>query len=183
MQMLRMLNTSSFDHHNKAYQALLTTQANLACDITAASDSDINETTRYFHGFGKDSRWWLTNDVEIVIPEGVRRIGSQAFAGFVPVRSLSLPSTLEKIGRECFVDCIRLESVSLPPSVGTVPPAAFQGCLVLRSASAPGARTVASFAFAQCPDLADVQIPQTASVDFWAFRDSPNAKFAEPERQ
>lgn len=134
---------------------------------------DGSETTRFFHGFGKDSRWWLTNDVELVIPEGVRRIGSQAFAGFVPVRSLSLPSTLEEIGRECFVDCIRLESVSLPPSIAAVPPAAFQGCLALRSASAPGARTVAPFAFAQCPDLADVQIPQPASVDFWAFRDSP----------
>ena len=57
MQMLRMLNTSSFDHHNKAYQALLTTQANLACDITAASDSDINETTRYFQAHGDKEKY------------------------------------------------------------------------------------------------------------------------------
>ena len=143
---------------------------------------DRPDTTRFFHMPDKAGRWWRTNAVELVIPEGVRRIGSQAFAGFAPARSLSLPSTLEEIGRECFASCIRLESVSLPPSVAVVPPAAFQGCLVLRSASAPGAKTVAPFAFAQCPDLAEVQLPQTASVDFWAFRDSPNAKFAEPER-
>ena len=137
---------------------------------------DGSETTRFFHGPDKAGRWWRTNAVELVIPEGVRRIGSLAFAGFAPARSLSLPSTLEEIGRECFVDCIRLESVSLPPSVSTVPPAAFQGCLALRTASAPGARTVAPFAFAQCPDLVDVQLPQEASVDLWAFRDSPCAK-------
>lgn len=57
MQMLQMLNTSSFDHHNKAYQALLATQANLACDITATSDSDINETTRYFQVHGDREKY------------------------------------------------------------------------------------------------------------------------------
>ena len=57
MQMLQMLNTSSFDHHNKAYQALLATQANLACDITATSDSDINETTRYFQVHGDKEKY------------------------------------------------------------------------------------------------------------------------------
>ena len=145
---------------------------------------DGSETTRFFHGFNEATgRWWRTNAVELVIPEGVRRIGSLAFAGFAPARSLSLPSTLEEIGRECFVDCIRLESVSLPSSIAAVPPAAFQGCLALRSVSAPGARTVAPFAFAQCPDLAEVRLPDEATVDFWAFRDSPNAQFAEQGRQ
>ena len=57
LQMLHMLNTSSFDHHNKAYQALLTTQANLACDITATSDSDINETVRYFQAHGDKGKY------------------------------------------------------------------------------------------------------------------------------
>ena len=57
MQMLQMLNTSSFDHHNKAYQALLTTQANLECNVTAASDSDINETARYFQAHGDKEKY------------------------------------------------------------------------------------------------------------------------------
>lgn len=57
MQMLQMLNTSSFDHHNKAYQVLLTTQANLACNATVSSDSDINETTRYFQAHGDKEKY------------------------------------------------------------------------------------------------------------------------------
>ena len=52
MQMLQMLNTSSFNHHDQAYQVLLTTQANFACNIAATSDSDINEAARYFQAHG-----------------------------------------------------------------------------------------------------------------------------------
>ena len=52
LQMLQMLNTSSFDHHDKTYLALLTTQANLACNIAATSDKDINEAARYFQAHG-----------------------------------------------------------------------------------------------------------------------------------
>ena len=52
MQMLQMLNTSSFNHHDQAYQVLLTTQANFACNIAATSDSDINEAARYFQVHG-----------------------------------------------------------------------------------------------------------------------------------
>ncbi len=52
MQMLQMLNTSSFNHHDKAYQTLLTTQANFACNIAVTSDNDINEAVRYFQAHG-----------------------------------------------------------------------------------------------------------------------------------
>ena len=48
MQMLQMLNTTSFNHHDKAYQALLTIQANHACNIAATDDSAINEAVKYF---------------------------------------------------------------------------------------------------------------------------------------
>ena len=52
MQMLQMLNTSSFNHHDKAYLALLTTQADLACNTSPTSDKDINEAARYFQTHG-----------------------------------------------------------------------------------------------------------------------------------
>ncbi len=48
MQMLQMLNTASFNHHDKAYQALLTVQANHSCNIAATDDNAINEAVKYF---------------------------------------------------------------------------------------------------------------------------------------
>ena len=50
MQMLQMLNTSSFKHHDKAYQALLSVQAQHTCHIAATSDSIINEAVKYYQG-------------------------------------------------------------------------------------------------------------------------------------
>ena len=46
MQMLQMLNTASFNNHDKAYQALLTVQANHACNIAATDDNAINEAVK-----------------------------------------------------------------------------------------------------------------------------------------
>ena len=43
MQMLQMLNTSTFNHHDKAYLTLLTTQSDLANNNAVKSDSDINK--------------------------------------------------------------------------------------------------------------------------------------------
>ncbi len=48
MQMLQVLNTTSFNHNDKAYYALLTAQANHACHIAATSDSSINMAVKYF---------------------------------------------------------------------------------------------------------------------------------------
>ena len=57
MQMLQMLNTSSFNHHNKAYMTLLTTQADLAINHAIESDNDINEAARYFQTHGDKEKY------------------------------------------------------------------------------------------------------------------------------
>ena len=50
LQILQVLNTTSFNHNDKAYHALLTTQAEHACHIAATSDSAINEAVKYYQG-------------------------------------------------------------------------------------------------------------------------------------
>ena len=57
LQMLQMLNTSSFNHHDQAYMALLTTQANLACNIAAISDKGIHEAARYFQAHSDKEKY------------------------------------------------------------------------------------------------------------------------------
>ena len=48
LQMLDVLNTTSFNHHDQAYHALLITQAQQAEHIMATSDSIINEAVKYY---------------------------------------------------------------------------------------------------------------------------------------
>lgn len=57
MQMLQMLNTTSFNQNDKAYLALLTTQANLVCNVATTGDSDINEAVKYFQVHGDKEKY------------------------------------------------------------------------------------------------------------------------------
>lgn len=50
IQMLQVINSTSFNHNDKAYYALLTAQANHANHITATNDSAINMAVRYYKG-------------------------------------------------------------------------------------------------------------------------------------
>ena len=52
LQMLQILNTASFKHHDKAYLALLTTQANLNNHMAQTDDKDIDEAVKYFQAHG-----------------------------------------------------------------------------------------------------------------------------------
>jgi len=52
LQMLQILNTSSFKHHDKAYLALLTTQANLNNHMAQTDDKEIDEAVKYFQTHG-----------------------------------------------------------------------------------------------------------------------------------
>ncbi len=52
LQMLQILNTSSFKHHDKAYLALLTTQANLNNHMAQTDDKEIDEAVKYFQAHG-----------------------------------------------------------------------------------------------------------------------------------
>ena len=47
-QVLQAINPSSLNHQDKAYHALLSTQADLACHVATKSDSAINEAVKYY---------------------------------------------------------------------------------------------------------------------------------------
>ena len=48
LQTLQIINPTSFNHNDKAYYALLTAQAEHACDMAATSDNAINDAVKYF---------------------------------------------------------------------------------------------------------------------------------------
>ena len=48
LQMLKAINTSSYNNKDRAYYDLLTTQANHDCSIKATNDSTINAAVKYF---------------------------------------------------------------------------------------------------------------------------------------
>ena len=81
--------------------------------------------------------WQLT---EVVLPEGLVSIGSQAFSRSA-VSSINFPSTLRTIYDNAFWECDGLTSVKLPE----------------------GLETIGSFAFAECSNLKSLEIPSTVT--------------------
>lgn len=61
----------------------------------------------------------------VIIDDGVKSIGSNAFNGFQNLKNVVLSKTVESIGESAFSDCDRLTAVAVPDSVANVGDNAF----------------------------------------------------------
>ncbi|MDE5581720.1 MAG: leucine-rich repeat domain-containing protein, partial [Treponemataceae bacterium] len=69
---------------------------------------------------------------ELVIPEGVTGIWTQAFYGCTSLTSVTIPSSVKSIGVIAFSGCTSLTSVKIPSSVKTIGNGAFDNCTSLK---------------------------------------------------
>ena len=65
---------------------------------------------------------------DLVIPDGVTSIKSQAFYGYTYLKSVTIPDSVTSIGWWVFADCSNLESVSLGDGIKDMGMAVFSGC-------------------------------------------------------
>ncbi len=92
--------------------------------------------------------------VEMIIPEGVRRIENSAFANCWSLLKLEFPSTLVYIGEDAFYFCRSLEALRIPSSVTSLGEECFESCSKLQSVEIPTSITKISVdAFKNCSKL------------------------------
>ena len=104
------------------------------------------------------------------IPDGITRIGNDAFSGCFKLTSVTIPNSVTSIGFYAFSGCIGLTNIIIPDSVTSFD-LAFMGCSGLTSVTIPnGITNIGHATFAECSALTSVTIPDSVtSIDTAAF--------------
>ena len=111
---------------------------------------------------GKGSQSFYRHDElrSVVIPQGVVRIGNNAFANCSYIVSVELPDALQEIGGLAFMNCGRLEAIEIPRGVTKIGGHAFDNCWSLTEVVIPDNVTeIGNNAFAGCSSLRSVTLP------------------------
>ncbi len=70
---------------------------------------------------------------KIVFPNSLKKIGSNAFRGWLELSSIEFPESLEELGSGVFSNCSRLTTVVIPKNVVKIGLGPFSGCSLLTS--------------------------------------------------
>lgn len=107
-----------------------------------------------------DDRVFTPYITEVIVCEGITKIGDYAFSGATGLKNVQFASTVKEIGEYCFMMCDGLTSISIPSSV----------------------TSISNYAFLDCQSLAKVKILsknlENLSVDtFYDVKFKDNIKF------
>jgi hypothetical protein len=115
---------------------------------------------------------WPTTIKQVIIEDGVTRIGNGAFFSYSGITSVTIPNSVTSIGSTAFANCTGLTSATIPNSITNIDWYTFSGCTGLTSATIPNSVTSVGFrAFEGCTSLTSVSIPgSVTSIGESAFQ-------------
>ena len=98
----------------------------------------------------------------VIIPDGVTRVGRRAFAYCTSLKTITIPSSVTVIGADAFRSCRNLASVTISDGVRTIGDEAFYFCDALKSVVIPNSVTeIGNSTFEYCTSLASVYCKPT----------------------
>ena len=137
------------------------TEAALTANVSGDFEIDEEGTLTRYRGFDKN----------VVIPDGVKAIGEEAFENDTLIESVSIPNSVTYIGYGAFSDCTGLKSITIPDSVIEIDSGVFYGCTSLTSVQLSNMlTTLASSFFSHCDSLETITLPNSLkSIGSYAF--------------
>ena len=104
---------------------------------------------------------YIGNGGDVVIPDGVIKIGAEAFHCCETITSVTIPGSVKHIGKEAFYLCEKLTTVKMLKGVEIIDDAAFKFCGELTEITIPNSVTyIGAEAFA-CDNLTSIIIPSS----------------------
>ena len=99
---------------------------------------------------------------DVVIPDGVKSIGDNAFADCGYITSVTIPDGVKQIKKNAFMNCTGLESVQFSGSLTEIRDSAFEGCKRLNKVYIPaGVQSIGAMAFKKCLNMTAITLPDT----------------------
>jgi hypothetical protein len=119
---------------------------------------------------------------EIVLPDGLKKIGNNNFAGLSRIKSIVIPGTVTEIGSGAFKGCTSLKEIIIPGSVISIGAGAFEGCRSLVKAVLPDGLTAINHLLFRSTAISSIVVPDTVvSIGEFAFQGTPLTELAFPK--
>ena len=104
------------------------------------------------------------NFKSVVIPTGVTSIGQNAFASSVELTSVSLPDSLTNISNHAFYYCTSLPEITIPDSVTEMGETVFAECIHLTEVTlSKNLKCINDYTFSDCAELRQITIPKNVT--------------------
>ena len=99
--------------------------------------------------------------VSVIIPEGYKSIGDNAFLGCENLEKVVLPSSIEKIGVKAFANCKKLKEIVIPDGVTEIGKRCFEACKCLEIVKLPiSLERLEEETFSGCSKLISIDLPR-----------------------
>lgn len=99
---------------------------------------------------------------DVVIPDGVKSIGKDAFSNCTTLRSVSIPAGTKSVGDRAFCGCKNLLNVSFPDNLQSIGLGCFTNCTSLKRIVFPtGIKQIGCHMFVNCSALEEIVFPDS----------------------
>jgi len=128
---------------------------------------------------GMNAFWECKALEEVVLPEGITRIQTDAFSRCENLKKINIPSTVTRFG-SAFYHCHSLESITIPEGIDEIEELTFSNCRALTSITIPqSVETVGAASMRECLSLTDIVFPDgVKTIDNYALAYNTGLKSA-----